>query len=104
MMSTYQLEPRSKPKHISKFSIKEYLIITQTEHKTLTKMISASISIQMISNNLHEPGGRLRLGLSWFNWWVSSAPEFQCCYFCESACLFYLSFNSDFYVSKIMHL
>ena len=23
---------------------------------------------------------------------------------CESSCLFYLSFNSDFYVSKIMHL
>ena len=48
--------------------------------------------------------GCLRLGLSWFNWWVSFAPEFQCCYFCESSCLFYLSFNSDFYVSKIMHL
>ena len=48
--------------------------------------------------------GCLRLGLSWFNWWVSFAPEFQCCYFCESSCLFYLSFNFDFYVSKIMHL
>ena len=24
--------------------------------------------------------------LSWFNWWVSFAPEFQCCYFCESSC------------------
>ena len=48
--------------------------------------------------------GCLRSGLSWFNWWVSFAPEFQCCYFCESSCLFYLSFNSDFYVSKIMHL
>ena len=34
----------------------------------------------------------------------SVAPEFQCCYFCESSCLFYLSFNFDFYVSKIMHL
>ena len=42
--------------------------------------------------------------LSWLNWWVSFAPEFQCCYFCGSLCLFYLSFNSDFYVSKIMHL
>ena len=42
--------------------------------------------------------------LSWFNWWVSFAPEFQCCYFCEPSCLFYLSFNFDFYVSKIMHL
>ena len=41
--------------------------------------------------------------ISWFNWWVSFAPEFQCCYFCESSCLFYLSFNFDFYVSKIMH-
>ena len=48
--------------------------------------------------------GFLRLGLSWFNWWVSFAPEFQCCYFCECSCLFYLSFNFDFYVSKIMHL
>ena len=37
-------------------------------------------------------------------WWVSSAPEFQCCYFCESSCLFSLSFDFDFYVSKIMHL
>ena len=37
-------------------------------------------------------------------WWVSFAPEFLCCYFCESSCLFYLSFNFDFYVSKIMHL
>ena len=36
--------------------------------------------------------------------WVSFAPEFQCCYFCEPSCLFYLSFNFDFYVSKIMHL
>ena len=43
-------------------------------------------------------------GLSWFNWWVSFAPEFQCCYYCESSCLFYLSFESDFCVSKIMHL
>ena len=39
-----------------------------------------------------------------FNWWVSFAPEFQCCYFCEPSCLFYLSFNFDLYVSKIMHL
>ena len=45
----------------------------------------------------------LRLSISWFNWWVSFAPEFQCCYFCEPSCLFYLSFNFDFYVSKIMH-
>ena len=30
-------------------------------------------------------------------------PSYSCC-FCESSCLFYLSFNSDFYVSKIMHL
>ena len=42
--------------------------------------------------------------LSWFNWRVSFAPEFQCCYFCEPSCLFYLSFNFNFYVSKIMHL
>ena len=38
------------------------------------------------------------------NWWVSFAPDFQCCYFCESSCLFYLRFNFYFYVSKIMHL
>ena len=43
-------------------------------------------------------------GVSWFNWWFSFAPEFQCCYFCESSYLFYLSFNFDFCVSKIMHL
>ena len=28
----------------------------------------------------------------------------QCCYFCESSCMFYLSFNFNFYVSRIMHL
>ena len=48
--------------------------------------------------------GCLRLGLSWFNWWVSFAQEFQCCYFCESSCLFYLSFDFDVCVSKLMHL
>ena len=26
--------------------------------------------------------------LSWFNWWVSFAPDFECCYFCESTCMF----------------
>ena len=45
-----------------------------------------------------------RSGLSWFNWWVSIASEFQCCYFCESSCLFYLIFKSVFYISKIIHL
>ena len=61
---------------------------------------------QIKDNNLDESdlSGCLRSGLSWFNWWVSFAPEFQCHYFCESSCLFYLSLNSDFYVSKIMHL
>ena len=48
--------------------------------------------------------GCLRSGLSWFNWLVSFAPEFQCCCLCESSCLFYLSFNLDVYVSKIIHL
>ena len=43
--------------------------------------------------------GCLRSGLSCFNWWVSFAPEVQDCYFCESSCLFYLVFISDFYVS-----
>ena len=42
--------------------------------------------------------------VSWFNWWVSVAPDFQCWYFCEFSCLFYLEFNFDFYVSKTMHL
>ena len=55
--------------------------------------------------NLFETGVvRAIEGLSWFNWWVSYAPEFQCCYYCESSCLCYLSFNFYFYVSKIMHL
>ena len=35
---------------------------------------------------------------------VSEGFPSYSCYFCESSCLFYLSFNSDFYVSKIMHL
>ena len=48
--------------------------------------------------------GCLRSGLTWLNWWVSFAPDFQYCYFCESSCLFYLRFSFDFYVSKIMHL
>ena len=26
-----------------------------------------------------------------FNWWISFAPEFQCYYFSESSCLFYLN-------------
>ena len=43
-------------------------------------------------------------GLPWLGWWFSFAPDFQCWYFCESSCLFYLRFNFDFYVSKIMHL
>ena len=34
----------------------------------------------------------------------SVAPDFHCCYFCKSSCLFCLRFNFDFYVSKIMHL
>ena len=38
--------------------------------------------------------------MSWFNWWVSFAPDIQCWSFCESLCLFYLRFNFDFYVSK----
>ena len=38
-----------------------------------------------------------KTSVSWFNWCVSFAPEFQCCYFCRSSCLFYLSFNFDFY-------
>ena len=45
--------------------------------------------------------GCLGSGLSLFNWWISFAPEFWCCCFCGSSCLFCLSLNSDFYVSKI---
>ena len=57
--------------------------------------ISQLIRFARVSNHLAD---------FWFNWWVSSAPEFQCCYFCESSCLFNLSVNFDFSVSKIMHL
>ena len=35
---------------------------------------------------------------------VSFAPDFQCCYFIESSYLFYVRFNFNFYVSKIMHV
>ena len=35
---------------------------------------------------------------------VSEGFPSYSCYFCESSYLFFLSFNSDFYVSKIMHL
>ena len=51
---------------------------------------------------------RVRVVLGWacrgFTGGFLFSAEFQCCYFCESSCLFYLSFNFDFYVSKIMHL
>ena len=33
---------------------------------------------------------------------VSSTPEFRYCYFCNSSCLFHLSFNFDFYLSKML--
>ena len=69
------------------------------------KQLESDQTPHYVTSNLMYPIlGCLRSGLSWFNWWVSFAPEFQCCYFCESSYLFYLSFNSDFYVSKIMHL
>ena len=64
-------------------------------HQVIIISISAHVSIP----------GYLTSGLSWFSCRVSFALEFQCCYFCESSSLFYLSFNySDFYVSKKMHL
>ena len=67
--------------------------------------ISQLIRFARVSSHVDDFNTRNKvLGLSWFNWWVSFAPEFLCCYFCESSCLFYLSFNFDFYVSKIMHL
>ena len=55
-------------------------------------------------NHLFYRKDCLRSGLSWFYWWVSFAPDFQCWYFCESSCLYYLRFNFDFYVCKMMHL
>ena len=58
-------------------------------------------SILVISGRYY---GCLRSGLSCFNWLVTFAPDFQWCYFCELSCLFYLSFNFDFYVFKIMHM
>ena len=56
-----------------------------------------------IGQQIYSILGCLRSGVPLFNWWVSFASEFQCCYFYESSCLFYLSYNYDFYVSKIMH-
>ena len=53
---------------------------------------------------LHHPWQLCRCGLRGLTGGVFFAPEFQCWYFCESSCLFYLSFNFDFYVSEIMHL
>ena len=41
----------------------------------------------------HPFPGCLRSGILWLNWWVPLAPEFQCCYFCESSWLSYLSFS-----------
>ena len=74
-------------------------------HKVTYDLVAISSSQNLPRNTRLSPfPGCLRLGLSWFKWWVSFAPDFQCCYFCESLCLFYLSFNFDFYVSKIMHL
>ena len=45
----------------------------------------------------------IRSGISWFSCLVTFAPVFQCYYFYEP-CLFYLSSNLDFYVSKMMQL
>ena len=33
----------------------------------------------------NQPTGWLRSGLSWFNWLVYFAPDFQCCYLFESS-------------------
>ena len=51
----------------------------------LLKMV---VNQTALTTRLTPISGCLRSGLSWFNWWVSFAPEFQCCYFCESSCLF----------------
>ena len=49
---------------------------------------------------IYYSGGRI-FSLAFEN---RALKQLQCCYFCESSCLFYLSFNFDFYVSKKMHL
>ena len=75
------------------------LILCQQPESSMEDIMTLLVSTMWPFLNLFRISG-----LSWFNWWISFAPEFQCDYFCESSCLFYLSFNSDFYVSKIMHL
>ena len=113
--------------HMAHFSFPYYFTIPNSEIRILNSEIRTTCFVYMFSTLENASGGRkvvviilfyiLELlsgiflyyefqssGLSWFNWWVSFAPEFQCCYFCESSCLFYLSFNFDFCVSKIMHL
>ena len=80
------------------------LDLKENIHKCLIYQLHMQVSFFTVLNIILLAMFNVRLGLSWFNWWVSFAPEFLCCYFCESSCLFYLSFNFDFYVSKIMHL
>ena len=50
------------------------------------KILSTVLKLQ----SGHDFPGCLGSGMSWFNWWVSFAPDFHCCYFCESSCLFIL--------------
>ena len=38
--------------------------------------------------------GCLGSGISWFNWWVSFTPDFQCCYFCVLKFFFFVFFLS----------
>ena len=75
-----------------------------TTREYLSHLGFGAMSLYQIFRNSRFLNDFTSFDLSWFNWWVSFAPDFQCWYFCESACLFYLRFNFDFYVSKIMHL
>ena len=57
----------------------------------------------------HTAEDHIRTDISWFNWSCLTGGflllwKYSVAILCESSCLFYLSFNSYFYVSKIMHL
>ena len=76
----------------------QHLVRKRTAQKDIT--IDTTSDSQVNSNfpNRWSPASLT------FNNYFSFAPNFRCCYFCESSWLFYLRFDSDFYVSKIMLL
>ena len=49
-------------------------------HSMLVQSLRKSDLKKIIVQNLGQNGP----GLSWFNWWVSFAPDFQCC--CHRVC------------------